>query len=285
MFRQHDSEIGIAMMQAHSIASEFEHEAVSPDHILLGFTTNLRGDAQPLLAEHGLRYAEAREVVRGRHPSDAATKPATDGNPETANLDDDREALASIGIDLDKVTAAVGESFGEDITRAWGRRRERAERGRRQERRADGVDPRAGGPRPPRPSGPGEGPRPSFPGFPGFPGGPDFPGFEGFSPWGGPRGRGRRGPQSRRFGRGPGLSESTVAIFHELRSQAHDGAHAEDRREARAQFRAAFSTERILLALLESDDPAVVALRATMTDVDGLVAALQARADAGSPAA
>ena len=276
MFHLHNSELGVAVMQAHEMAAELGHPEVGPDHILVGLTTNLRGSVQPLLAEQGLDYAAARNIVVAQHQQDAS-KPDNDDadGPQTANLDDDREALSSIGIDLDKVTEAVGEAFGEDITRAWGRRRERAERETRRGRR-DEDHPRRG-------PGPGMPPPPPAPGPAGFsfPGFPDFGDFEDFGPFGGPRGRGRRGPQSRRFGRGPRLSEATVRILHDLRSQAR-GARAnsqedDDRRSGRAQFQAMFRPERVVLAILASDDPATRAMVSAMTDVDGLRTRLQQR--------
>lgn len=287
MFNLRNSELGVAIMQAHEVAAELGHPEVGPDHILLGLTTNLRGSVQPVLAEHGLTYAAARDIVIAQHREDA-TKPDTDGEdgPQTANLDDDRDALASIGIDLDKVTEAVGEAFGEDITRAWGRRRERADRAERSERaerdtrrgRRDEDHPRRG-------PGPGMPPPPPAPGFAGFfevADFSDFPGWEDFGPFGGPRGRGRRGPQSRRFGRGPRLSEATARLLHDLRSKARDAratAQEEDegRRSGRAQFHAMFRPERIVLAILDSDDPATRAMVATLTDAAGLRTRLQER--------
>ncbi|MBO1756744.1 Clp protease N-terminal domain-containing protein [Allobranchiibius sp. CTAmp26] len=279
MFHLHESEIGVAMMQAHGLAAELGHSEVGPDHILLGFTTNLRGSMQPLLAEHGLTYAAARDIVVAQRRDDASNPDnESDDGPQTANLDDDRDALASIGIDLDKVTEAVGEAFGEDITRAWGRRRERAERDSRRHRR-DEDDGRRG-------PGPGMPPPPPAPGFAGFGGFGPFPDFEDF-PFGGPRGRGRRGPQSRRFGRKPRLAEATVRIFHDLRAQAQDvraAAQDDDRRTGRAQFHAMFRPERIVLAILGSQDPATRAMVSAMTDMDRLHAQLHERL-AAEPAA
>ena len=285
MFQLRNSELGVAMMQAHEVAAELGHPEIGPDHILLGLTTNLRGSVQPLLAEHGLSYAAARAIVIAQHGDDAS-KPdnESDDGPPTTDLDDDREALASIGIDLDKVTEAVGETFGEDITRAWGRRRERAERDTRRGQR-DEEHPRRG---------PGPGmppPPPGFGGFAGFPDFSDFPGLQDLGPFGGPRGRGRRGPHSRRFGRGPGLSPATAAILHSLRSQAQEarttGARSteeEDRRPGRGQFQAMFRPERIVLAIMDSPDPATRAMLEAMTGTDGLRAQLQERL-AAEPAA
>ncbi|NYJ73324.1 Clp protease N-terminal domain-containing protein [Allobranchiibius huperziae] len=292
MFHLRNSDVGIAMMQAHDVAAELGHSEVGPDHILLGLTTNLRSPVAPLLAEHGLTYPAARDILTAQHSGEASNpdNDSDDDGPQTANLDDDRDALASIGIDLDKVTEAVGEAFGEDITRAWGRRRERAERDVRRGRGGpDDARRGRGGPDDARRGpGPDEAPRPG--GFGRFPNPEwfaDFPDFQEFNPFGGPRGRGRRGPQSRRFGRGPRPSEATVRIFRDLRAQAQEAratAHEDDRQSGRAQFHAMFRAEHIVLAILHSDDPATRAMVAAMTDVDRLRAQLHERL-AADPAA
>ncbi|MBO1765306.1 Clp protease N-terminal domain-containing protein [Allobranchiibius sp. GilTou38] len=285
MFHLRNSDVGIAMMQAHDVAAELGHSEVGPDHILLGLTTNLRSPVAPLLAEHGLTYPAARDILTAQHSGEASDpdNDSDDDGPQTANLDDDRDALASIGIDLDKVTEAVGEAFGEDITRAWGRRRERAERDDRRGRR-DEDRPRRG---------PGPGMPPTGPGFGGFGRFPnsewfaDFPDFQEFNPFGGPRGRGRRGPQSRRFGRGPRPSEATVRIFRDLRAQAQEAratAQDDDRQSGRTQFHAMFRAEHIVLAILHSDDPATRAMVSAMTDVDRLRTQLHERLAADSAA-
>lgn len=290
MFGMKNAEIGIAMMQAHDIAAELGHPEVGPDHILLGLTTNLRGTAQQLLANHGLTYSAARVIVAAQR--DASNLDDSGGDhPDDVSLDDDRDALASLGIDLDKVTAAVGSAFGEDITRAWGRRRERDPRS------ADAADNDSTGKgagsdqahhvrgrRGPRHNGPGfagpDLPQPPLP--PEF---PDFPTSEWFPLFGGPRGRGRRGPQSQRFGGGPRWSEATTAMFHELRNEIRDAVRGmEDRRGAWPQVRAVFQPERLLLAILDSPDPATQALVSSATDVPGLRATLCERLEAGTAA-
>lgn len=259
MFGMKNAEVGITMMQAHDIAEELGHAEVGPDHILLGLSANLRGIAQRLLAEHGLTYAAAREIVIAQH----GTRPSGStkgGSPGDVTFEDDREALASIGIDLDKVTEAVGSAFGEDITRAWGRRRDR-------EQRED----------PPAESAP-------FPNAEWFP--RDFPNAEWFPPFGGPRGRGRRGPQSRRFGRGPQLSEATISIFKELRTEVRDAMQGMDVRHAGwPQIQQTFRPERLVLAILDSADPATQALVRTMSDVPGLRTTLRERLAASTAAA
>ncbi len=59
------------------------------------------------------------------------TPPADPDHPDPG-LDEDREALRAIGIDLDKVREAVRSTFGDDITEQWGERQDR--RGRRGQR-------------------------------------------------------------------------------------------------------------------------------------------------------
>lgn len=294
MFGMKNSEMGIAMVQAHDMADELGHAEIGPDHILLGFTTNLRGTVQPLLAAHGLTYASARGLVTAQHV--ASNPDSTIGSsPDGVRIDDDREALASIGIDLDKVTEAVSSAFGEDITRAWGQRRERhnddsAEDDADQRRRGrghrgpDNHGTRRGGPGFGGPGfdGPGfgeqRGRRPEMPQPPLPPEFSDFPNSEWFPPFGGPRGRGRRGPQSKRFGRGPRLSEATAAMFHELHAEVRDAMkQMDDRRAGWSRIRATFQPERLVLAILDSKDSATQALVSSMTDVNGLRTALHER--------
>lgn len=246
MFGFKNSEVGIAMMQAHEVAGELGHAEVGPDHLLLALTANLRGTSQPLIAEHGLTYADARNIVMTQHCASNLddTPRSRQGN---ADVDDDREALASIGIDLDKVTEAVASAFGHDITRAWGKRRERD---------GSGEENDTGG--------------------------------QWFPPFGGPRGRGRRGPRSRRFGREPRLSEATIKILHELRTDARAARSAihddGDHRAARELFHTTFRPERILLAILDTKDPATQVLIDAMTDAEGLRATLRERLQAAAVA-
>ena len=129
MLSRFDPEARIAMMQATEEANELGHSEVGPDHVLLGLLSNLRGSTFVLLTEHGLRLDSAREVVVARRAALAETQPSPTGTPDSdvpdpdPGLDEDREALRAIGIDLDKVREAVRSTFGDDITEQWGERR------------------------------------------------------------------------------------------------------------------------------------------------------------------
>jgi hypothetical protein len=147
MYSRFDPEARIAVMQATEEARELGHSEVGPDHVLLGLLSNMRGSTFALLTEHGLRLDSAREVVvaqraalaetqqspTGKPDSDASDEGSTDSDPNLdRGLDEDREALRAIGIDLDKVREAVRSTFGDDLTEQWGERQER--RGRRGQR-------------------------------------------------------------------------------------------------------------------------------------------------------
>ena len=143
MFSRFDPEARIAVMQATEEARELGHSEVGPDHVLLGLLSNLRGSTFALLTEHGLRLDSAREVVVAQRAALAETQPSPTGTPDSdvpdedstdpnPGLDEDREALRAIGIDLDKVREAVRSTFGDDITEQWGERQDR--RGRRGQR-------------------------------------------------------------------------------------------------------------------------------------------------------
>ncbi|WP_265445391.1 Clp protease N-terminal domain-containing protein [Flexivirga meconopsidis] len=231
MFNPTNSEIRIAMMQAADEQRELGHDQLGADHLLLGLLSNVRGSAYKLLTQHGVSYELARQVVVDKHreepedQSDAAPHPGD----ASSSLDDDREALRAIGIDLDKVRAAVRDTFGDDITDGWGERR----------------GPRRGGPGR-RGRGPGgHGQRGGGPGWAPF--------AEDFGEWGRP-GRGRRGPRSRRgFGNiSPGLQDVMRELSEGLRSEA-----VESIGTGRAPN---LSGARLLSALLHTDDPVVGAI-------------------------
>ena len=270
MFRAIDPDIRIALMQATQERQELGHERLGTDHLLLGLLTNVRSSAYQVFADHGVDYAAARTIVEQQHDDsdDAADEQATPADT-SSSLDDDREALRAIGIDLDKVRAAVRTTFGEDIAERWGERRGRGPRGPR-------------GPRPPHGphGGPGHdghdghghgrpGHRPDGPEFgPQF--GPDRADddFEGFGPWG-PPGRGRRGPRSRRFfGQvTPSLRTVMQDLTGEYRAEVRDR-HGSGRPP---QFAAA----RLLAALVDSGDPAVEAIVASADDPAALRAQIR----------
>jgi hypothetical protein len=124
-----DTEARIAVAQATDIARELGHSEVGPDHLLLGLLANVRGPAYAALTDHGLRLDAARELVVDQH-SDADPDVDPTDKPDEPGLDDDRDALRAIGIDLDRVREAVRDNLGADLTQGWGSRPERARGGR-----------------------------------------------------------------------------------------------------------------------------------------------------------
>lgn len=139
MFPMHNTEMRIAMMQAADEARTHGHGPIGTDHLLLGILSNLRGRGQQLLAEHGVTYAEARERVLADRGTGSTETPAT------PTVEDDREALGAIGIDLDRVREAVLDNFGEDITEDWGERGGRGRRGPQGRGEGPGRGPRGHG--------------------------------------------------------------------------------------------------------------------------------------------
>lgn len=247
MFRSMDSEIRIAMIQATEERRELGHDLLGPDHLLLGLLANVRGSAYEVLAGQGVTYAWVRRVVAEKHDDRREDDDAEGLTDASDNLDEDKEALKAIGIDLDKVRDAVRDTFGEDITQRWGQRRGRGSRGDTQ-----GDSPRRGGPSGRGPWG-GE--------FEGF--GADFAGF-------GPGGRGRRGPRSRRFER---VTASMRRMLHGLRSELRNAESTQggDRRRG-------FSGGVVLAAIFASGDPAVDAAVAAADNPDALRSAVDALA-------
>lgn len=259
MFRSVDSEIRIAMMQAVEERRELGHDLLGPDHLLLGLLANVRGSAYAVLAEQGVTYDWVRRVVAEKH-EDLRTEDDESGasTESSESLDEDREALKAIGIDLDKVRDAVRDAFGEDITERWGQRRGRGRGGRdqrgRDEERGEREEHRAG----PRRGGPhGRGPwGGEFEGF-----GEGFPGF-------GPGGRGRRGPRSRRFER---VTASMRRVLQGLRSELRAAQMAEGRDRGVA-------AGVVLAAIFASNDAAVEAVIEAADNPDALRAAVDALA-------
>lgn len=250
MFRPMNAEMRIALMQAMEERQELGHELLGPDHLLLGLLSNVRGTAYQVLTEHGVTYEWARRVVADKHEDVSADDADDDPAQSADNLDEDREALRAIGIDLDKVRDAVRDTFGEDITQRWGQRRERGGPGRRRPRPEQDHD----GPRWKRPEHDHDGPRhgPDF--------GPFAEGFPGF----GPGGRGRRGPRSRRFSK---VSPSMRQVMHELHLTLHS-AHPGDANQRLA-------TGVLLAAVFNSGDPATEAVIAASDDPKALRAAVE----------
>ncbi|MEO9326882.1 Clp protease N-terminal domain-containing protein [Gordonia aurantiaca] len=271
-------------------AADLGHTRVGNEHLILGMLCNARSPLFSVLADQGLTLAPAREVVRRFHDEKAEEAADGDVDAESARqrYEEDREALRSIGIDLDKVREAVRGRFGEDLTEGWGERpgrRGRPDGGRGRGRghrhgphrgrgpRPDcgprGFEPGQWGPGPWGPTGP-EGPdgpdeifrgrfgtRVYGPGFgPGGPGGP----FAGEGPW--EPGRGRRGPRGR--GVRPRFASSTRDVF----ARAVEIARERGDRRLRAEY--------LLLAIIDIDDAASRSLIESATARDELKAAILA---------
>jgi hypothetical protein len=221
MHSRFDTEARIAVAQATDIARELGHSEVGPDHLLLGLLANMRGTAYAALTDHGLRLDAARDLVVSHHADE------TDPAEEPDGLDEDRDALRAIGIDLDRVREAVRTNLGADLTEGWGARPERG-RGPRGRGRAERRDRRRGR---------------------------------------SPHGRGRRGPRSVRLD-APRFSSGLRDVLRDVRR-----ASLHDRPDRDADVRDAapgMTGPRLVLALIDCDDPAVRAVLATATDLDGL---------------
>ncbi|OBA30852.1 Clp protease N-terminal domain-containing protein [Gordonia sp. 852002-51296_SCH5728562-b] len=275
-------------------AADLGHHQLGNDHLILGMLCNARSPLFGLLGEQGLKLDAARDVVRVYHEENDADDEKAAEQSAADRYEEDREALKSIGIDLDNVRAAVRDRFGDDLSEGW------AERGRGPRGRDCG--PRGGGPRGRgrghghgrghgrgrgRGFGPGFDPREGFgPGFDpregfgprrggngGFPGGPFGEGgpfgpegrFGAGGPYGaeGPwePGRGRRGPRGR--GGRPRFAAETRDAFR---------AAVEIARERNDQLRA----EYLLLGILEVNDPASRAVVESATGAEDLRAAVLA---------
>ena len=249
MFHQFTRENRMTLVFAYQEAADLGHTTLGNDHLILGMLCNARSAVFNMLAEQGLTLAQAREVVREYHQ-------ANEADSDNDRVDEDKEALAAIGIDLDKVREAIKSAFGDDITDNWGKRRGG--------RDGLGRGHRHGGPRGRRGDGPwerraGDGPweRPERP-----------EGDEGGAPWerGGPweGGRGRRGPRG--GVRRPRFSkDAKTAITHA----------AVIARDADRELIA----EDVLLGILTTGDAASKALIESVTTVEALREVLQ-RADA-----
>ncbi|MFE0747824.1 Clp protease N-terminal domain-containing protein [Gordonia sp. NPDC058843] len=254
-------------------AGDLGHRQLGNDHLILGMLCNARSPLFALLADQGLTLSSAREAVRKYHDEHADrsdTAATTDDESFRERYEEDRDALRSIGIDLDKVREAVRGRFGEDLSEGWGERAERGSRGRGHGRRGDerrgdgrrGHGHRHGHGRGPRPDcGPkGFGPAGFGPegfGPAGFgPGGP----FAGEGPW--EPGRGRRGPRGR--GSRPRFASDTRDAF----GRAMEIARERGDRRLRAEY--------LLLGIIDSADDASQALIGSATTADELRAAVVA---------
>jgi hypothetical protein len=233
-----DTESRIAVAQATDIARELGHREVGPGHLLLGLLANPRGTAYAALWDHGIALETARDLVAEHHAEPEAEADETSEPAQAPDYAEDREALRAIGIDLDRVRDAVRANLGADVADGWATRSER--RGRSTSERRGRRHHR-------------------------------HHGREGDERHGG---RGRRGPRSRRND-GPRFSRELRALLRDVRRAAlRDRLEAEDRGEARRV--PGMTGARLLVALTRSDDPAVRAVLATSTGIDGLRAQAEA---------
>jgi hypothetical protein len=254
MHTRFDTEARVAVAQAVDIARELGHREVGPGHLLLGLLANPRGAAYAALWDHGVNLDGAREIVATHHLDAESENDETDettGSTESGEATgyaEDREALRAIGIDLDRVREAVRANLGDDLADGWADRPER-DRGRGRGGRREGRGDRR------RRRHHDQSHHHSHEGH----------------------GRGRRGPRSRRED-GPRFSPALRALLRDVRrSVLRDRLDTEERsdREA-ARHVPGMTGARLLVALTRSDDPAVTAVLATSTGVEGLRAQAQA---------
>jgi hypothetical protein len=245
-------------------AADLGHAQLGTDHLILGMLCNARSDVYALLTEQGFTLAAARDTVREIHGDDDGAAMAT-AEADAEQVDEDREALKSVGIDLDKVADAIKRAFGTDITDGWSQRGpERRGRGgphRRHEHRGHDHDHRRGR------GGPWDGP--DF--GPGARRGPGAWGEDAAweaGPW--QHGRGRRGPRGRGgpWGR-PRFSASARAALGEAVRICRESA-SDDERGGRLR------AEHVLLGILAVGDERSRRLIESVTTVDRLREALTA---------
>jgi hypothetical protein len=242
MHSRFDTESRIAVTQAADIARELGHQEIGPGHLLLGLLANPRGTAYAALRDHGIDLETARDLVAEHHVEAAPTtdEPGERDATQARDYAEDREALKAIGIDLDRVRDAVRENLGADLADGWASRSERGrprgDRRRRRHRHHHGHDHHDNHDR--------------------------------------HEGRGRRGPRSRRDD-GPRWSRELRALMHDVRrATMRDRLDAESREDAHRV--PGMSGARLLVALTRCDDPAVQAVLALATGIEGLRAQAEA---------
>lgn len=239
MHTRFDTEARVAVAQAVDITRELGHQEVGPGHLLLGLLANPRGAAYAALRDHGINLDGAREIVATHHVDAGSETDETTESGESSGYAEDREALKAIGIDLDRVREAVRANLGDDLADGWADRPERGRRrGRGDRRRRRHHD---------------------------------------HSHHHSHEGRGRRGPRSRRDD-SPRFSQALRALLRDVRrSVLRDRLDTEERTDHEAARRVPGMTgARLLVALTRSDDPAVTAVLATSTGVEGLRAQAEA---------
>ncbi|MFT4087341.1 MAG: Clp protease N-terminal domain-containing protein, partial [Gordonia sp. (in: high G+C Gram-positive bacteria)] len=123
MFEHFNRDDRMMVMFATEEAADLGHRALGNDHLILGMLCNARTPIFGLLTEQGFTLDAARTAVREFHSENAEAQAEAEESSAEQRYEEDREVLKSIGIDLDKVRAAVGERFGEDLSEGWGERR------------------------------------------------------------------------------------------------------------------------------------------------------------------
>ncbi|GAA0574358.1 Clp protease N-terminal domain-containing protein [Paractinoplanes ferrugineus] len=91
---------------AHQAARDLGNQHIGTEHVLISMLRDENGTVARLLRERGLDAATARDDVR-------RLAGGTEPGPSRAETEaEDAAALKAIGIDLDKVRAAIEENFG-----------------------------------------------------------------------------------------------------------------------------------------------------------------------------
>jgi ATP-dependent Clp protease ATP-binding subunit ClpA len=95
VFEKFGVDIRTAVVLGVEEAKALNATQVRPEHLLIGLVLQGEGPAAGMLAAHGLDEATARRLAHDR-----------------AGTDLDGEALAAIGIDVERVRASVEQTFG-----------------------------------------------------------------------------------------------------------------------------------------------------------------------------
>lgn len=284
MFERFNRDDKMLMAFSMQEAADLGHARLGNDHIILGMLCNARSPLFSLLGEQGLTLAGAREVVRTYHEehADEADDEAAAEQTAAQRYEEDREALRSIGIDLDKVREAVRDRFGDELSEGWGDRGGRGfGRGGR-----GGPEGRGRGHRHGHGHGPhrGRGPRGGW-GPEGF--GREGFGPEGFDPENMPEGFGPFGPGGPRGPRGPFGADGPWEPGRGRRGPRGRGPRARFAPESKAAFVKAVELVRergdrqlrpeyLLIGIIEAGDDASRAVINSVTDPETLKAAVVA---------
>jgi ATP-dependent Clp protease ATP-binding subunit ClpA len=107
MFERLSREVRGLLARAQDEARRFDHDSIGTEHLLLGLVAQGKGMAADVLFAAGVTEEKVRaEFAHG---------------VDSTRLSD-TEALRAIGIDLDAVTGALTEAFGEDAVQDAARR-------------------------------------------------------------------------------------------------------------------------------------------------------------------